>query len=803
MKEGPVLVRNHEDTSVMGKISDELAVIPINDGVVFPYMLVPLILRDDNLIRLIDEALDGNKIVGAFTQIDSEMDMPGPGDLYTTGCAMVLQKMARFPDGHVRIIGQGLSRIEIGCFTDDEPFMRAKIKLLVEPPADSDEGLALVRNVSGAFAQLVGKSEFYPDDLLNVIPGIEGPGRLADLLASNINMDISSRQKALEMIDPIERLEFVYQNINNELKIATIGERIKDDVHREMDREQKEYYLRQQIRAIQKELGDTDLTGELDELRDSIDIKVMPEHVREMAIREWNRLSRMSSSSSEYNVTRTYLDCVLDLPWEDLRHDILDIAEAKKILDRDHYDLDTVKERLLEFLAVRKLNEGSKGTIICLTGPPGVGKTSLGRSIASAMGRDFVRISLGGIRDEAEIRGHRRTYIGAMPGKILQGIRTAGTRNPVFMLDEIDKLGNDHRGDPSSALLEVLDSQQNSTFLDNYINMPFDLSGVMFITTANVKESIPVPLLDRMEIIDIPGYITSEKVKIARDFLIPRQLDENGIKAGKIEITDEALYEIIEKYTREAGVRNLERKIGSIARKIARKLVEGKRGPYRITPRNIKNYLGAKDFHRQEMLSAPEAGVATGMAKTATGGVILFIEALAIKGSGKVKLTGQLGDVMKESAETAMSFVRAHISDSGNNEKFFEKHDIHLHIPAGAVPKDGPSAGIAIAAALTSLATGRKVRNDTAVTGEITLTGKVLPVGGIKDKVIAAHRAGILNVILPAQNRNALDEIPGEVLNDVEFVFVDRVEDVLERALIPGDGKVVDRKGRGRQRNNG
>ncbi|MBN1165261.1 MAG: endopeptidase La [Candidatus Krumholzibacteriota bacterium] len=772
---------NHE---LLKRIKNELAVIPINDGVVFPYMLVPLVLTDPSLIRLVEEVLEGERIVGVFTQIDQQVATPGTEDLYPVGCAMLIQKMARFPDNQIRIIGQGLSRIGINYFLSTEPYLRASIEIMEEPERQDDRVKALLQNVASLFVKLVDKSESYPEDLKNVVSDIKNPGRLADLLASNIDMNIPERQSALELLDPVERLTYVYEFLNNELEIARIGEKIRRDVHQEMDKEQKEYYLRQQIKAIQRELGDGDSEVELDDLKEKIDEITMPDYVRKTALKEWNRLARMSSGSAEYTVTRTYIDWILDLPWEYSTGDILEMDKAKNVLNREHYDLEQVKERILEFLSVKKLRKDTKGSILCFTGPPGTGKTSLGKSIASALGRQFVRISLGGIKDEAEIRGHRRTYIGALPGRIIQGIRSAGTNNPVFMLDEIDKLGNSFQGDPSAALLEVLDPEQNHSFEDHYLNLPFDLSRVMFITTANIRESIPPPLLDRMEVLEIPGYITDEKIQIARRFLVPRQLRENGISEKKLEITEDAIQAIIDRYTREAGVRNLERKIATIARKVAKKLVEGKKGPFRVSSRNLKSYLGTKDFPDQEMLSRPEIGVSTGMAKTSSGGVILFVEALAMKGRGTVKLTGHLGEVMKESAEAAVSFVRSHYFDQLWEKNFFENNDIHLHIPAGAVPKDGPSAGIAIIASLASLAMHREVRNDLAMTGEITLTGKVLPVGAVKEKVIAAHRAGIREVILPAPNRKDLEDIPPVITKEMRFRFIENVEEGISLALI-------------------
>ncbi len=780
------MIDSGEHRIVLEEIPEELAVIPINDGVVYPYMLIPLILTDDNLIRLIDEALADRKIIGVFTQKDQEVANPGTEDIYQTGCALLIQKMGRFPDGHVRIVGQGLSRIRIVRFTDDFPFMRARVEILEEEESEDDRTKALMRNVINAFFRIVDSSESYSDEIKGVVSNIKEAGKLTDMLAANLNIEISKKQQVLETIDPSERLSLIYEYVSNELEILKIGEKIKKDVRKEMDREQREYYLRQQIRAIQRELGEDDATVELEELKEQVERKEMPEEARAAATRELSRLQKMSPNSAEYTVSRTYLYWLLELPWQESTDDIMDIAAARKVLDRDHYDLDQVKERILEFLSVKKLKKSVMGSIICFVGPPGVGKTSLGRSIASALGRRFVRISLGGVRDEAEIRGHRRTYVGALPGRIIQSIKTSGSNNPVFMLDEIDKLGSDFRGDPAAALLEVLDPEQNHSFEDHYIGLPFDLSRVMFITTANVRDTIPTPLLDRMEVLDLPGYITSEKLHIAKRFLVPRQIEQNGLPSGKLVIQDDAINAIIENYTREAGVRALERRIAAIARKAAKKLAEGKRGPYRVTQRNLRQYLGAPDHPGQEILPRPEVGVATGMARSTAGGVILFIEALKVRGRGTLKLTGHLGEVMKESAEAAMSFVKSSCDDGLVEEDFFETYDIHLHIPAGAVPKDGPSAGITIATSLFSLATGRKVRNDVSMTGEITLTGKVLPVGGVKDKVIAAYRAGIREVILPTLNRKDLEEIPDKVKKRLRFTFVDKVDEGIKVAIMDG-----------------
>ena len=784
MRMGTEIDKIAEGSDLLHEIPDELAIIPIHDAVVFPYMLIPLILTDANLIRLIDEALAGSKMLGVFTQINKEITKPGTNDIYRTGCALLIQKMARFPDGHVRIIGQGLARIEIKHFTDDTPFMRARVAISSESDPIDDRVKALMRTVVTAFFRIVDASESYPDEIKGIVSSIKSAGRLADMLTANLPMEIADKQKVLEILDPVKRLRFVYEFLTNEIEIVKIGEKIKHDVRKEMDKDQREYYLRQQMKAIQKELGEEDAALELDELRTRIDEAAMPATAREAALKEWGRLKKMSASSAEYIVARTYLDWLLELPWEQSTQDILDIDRARRILNADHYDLDQVKERILEFLSVKKLKKSLKGSILCFVGPPGVGKTSLGKSIASALGRTFVRISLGGIRDEAEIRGHRRTYIGAFPGKIVQGIRTAGNNNPVFMLDEIDKLGQDFRGDPASALLEVLDPEQNYSFEDHYINLPFDLSRVMFITTANVRDTIPAPLLDRMEVLELPGYITFEKTQIAKRFLIPRQLSESGVPPRKLLIGSDALATIVERYTREAGVRGLERCIASIARKSARKLVERSRGPFRVTRTNLKSYLGPEEYPEEEKRPRAAVGVSTGMARSAAGGTILFIEAITVRGSGKLKLTGSLGDVMKESAEAALSFVKSRYSAEVHERTFFEGYDIHLHVPAGAVPKDGPSAGVPIAAALASLALNRRVRSDVAMTGEVTLTGNVLPVGAIKEKVIAANRAGIREIILPRLNAKDLEEIPDRITRGMRFRFIDRVDEGIALALV-------------------
>jgi len=769
----------------MANIPKELAILPVNDAVVFPLMMVPLILRDPNLLRLADEALAEHKIIGAFTQKNQEIDHPGPQDIYNVGTAIHIQKMIRFPNGEMRLLAQGISRISLVETTQVAPYLRGRVEVLEDEEDNSDTEKAYMQAVVRTFSKMIDDSENLTDELKIIIDNVKEGGRLADVVATNLNIDLDRKQNLLEITEVSERLRLLSKYLVDEMEVLQLGKKLQADVKKEMDREQREYYLRQQLKAIRRELGeDDDRTMETEELREKIDEAKLTEEAREVAVKELDRLQKMSPGAAEYTVSKTYIDWILELPWTEATEDNLDIKKAAKVLDEDHYDLAMVKERILEFLSVKKLKDSMKGSIINFVGPPGVGKTSLGKSIARAMGREFVRISLGGMRDEAEIRGHRRTYIGALPGRIIQGMRTAGAVNPVFMLDEIDKLGSDFRGDPASALLEVLDPAQNDSFEDHYLNMKYDLSRVLFITTSNMLDTIPRPLLDRMETIELPGYITVDKVEIAKQYLVPRQLDDNGIPPKLLTITDEALRHIIRGYTREAGVRELERKIGSICRKMAKRIASGNKRKVKITPRNVHKYLGQEEYSSELARKKATVGVVTGLAKTWAGGEILFIEALKMKGSGRLRLTGQLGGVMRESAEAALSFVEANFSKKGEDPEFFAHNDIHIHVPAGAVPKDGPSAGVAIACTLASLLFDKPVRNDIAMTGEITLTGRVLPIGGVKDKVIAAHRAGIRTVLLPKDNKRDLDEIPDIIKKDLTILTMSKASDAIEKALI-------------------
>jgi ATP-dependent Lon protease len=769
----------------MANIPKELAILPVNDAVVFPLMMVPLILRDPNLLRLADEALAEQKIIGAFTQKNQDTDHPGPQDIYKVGTAIHIQKMIRFPNGEMRLLAQGISRIRLVETTQVAPYLRGRIEVLEDHEDHSDTEKAYMQAVIRTFSRMIDESEQLSDELKIIIDNLKEGGRLADVVATNLNIELERKQNLLEEVEVSERLRLLSQYLVDEMEVLQLGKKLQADVKKEMDREQREYYLRQQLKAIRRELGEEDdRTMETEELRTKIEEAHMTEESREVALKELDRLQKMSPGAAEYTVSKTYIDWILDLPWTDATDDNLDIKAAEKVLNEDHYDLEMVKERILEFLSVKKLKQSMKGSIINFVGPPGVGKTSLGKSIARAMGREFVRISLGGMRDEAEIRGHRRTYIGALPGRIIQGMRTAGSINPVFMLDEIDKLGSDFRGDPASALLEVLDPAQNDSFEDHYLNMKYDLSRVLFITTANMLDTIPRPLLDRMETIELPGYITVDKVEIAKQYLLPRQLDDNGIPPKSLTMTDEGLRHLIRAYTREAGVRELERKIGSICRKMAKRIASGNRRKVKITPRNMHLYLGQQEYSSEFARKSAAVGVVTGLAKTMSGGEILFIEALKMKGTGRLRLTGQLGGVMRESAEAALSYVESNFAKKSTDPEFFSNNDIHIHVPAGAVPKDGPSAGVAIACTIASLLFNVPARHDVAMTGEITLTGRVLPIGGVKDKVIAAHRAGIRTVLLPRENKRDLDEIPDPIKQDLNIVTMTRASEAIDKALI-------------------
>ena len=789
MKENKLKIGNQldfEDLMIqMANIPKELAILPVNDAVVFPLMMVPLILRDPNLLRLADEALAEHKIIGAFTQENQETEHPGPQDIYKVGTAIHIQKMIRFPNGEMRLLAQGISRIKLLETTQVAPYLRGRIEVLEDIEENTDTEKAYMQTVVRTFSQMIDESEHLSDELKIIVNNVKEGGRLADVIATNLNIDLDRKQKLLEECVVGARLKILSRYLVDEMEVLQLGKKLQADVKKEMDREQREYYLRQQLKAIRRELGEEDdRTLETEELREKIDEADLNEEAREVALKELDRLQKMSPGAAEYTVSKTYIDWILEIPWTSATEDNLDIDVAAKVLDEDHYDLDMVKERILEFLSVKKLKESMKGSIVNFVGPPGVGKTSLGKSIARAIGRNFQRISLGGMKDEAEIRGHRRTYIGALPGRIIQGMRAAGSVNPVFMLDEIDKLGSDFRGDPASALLEVLDPAQNDSFEDHYLNLRYDLSKVLFITTSNMLDTIPRPLLDRMETIELPGYITMDKVEIAKQYLLPRQLEENGVSRKLLSITEEGFRSIIRAYTREAGVRELERKIGNICRKMARRIASGNKRAVKITQRNVHNYLGLPEYSSEIARKKPAVGVVTGLAKTMAGGEILFIEALKMKGNGHLRLTGQLGGVMRESAEAALSYVEANYLKKAKDPAFFERHDIHIHVPAGAVPKDGPSAGVAIATTITSLLFERPARADLAMTGEITLTGRVLPVGGVKDKVIAAHRAGIRTILLPSENKRDLSEIPDTIKKKLEIITVSKASEAIDKTLI-------------------
>jgi len=767
-------------------VPQELAILPISDAVIFPYMMVPLVLTDEKLIQLADDCLAGDKILGAFTQRetdpedDEQEEIPDEDLVYPVGTAVKIQKMLRFPDGSMRLLGQGIARCRITEIIATEPYLRARAETLEEKVQEDSRTLAYMRGVANNFLKIIDASENLSDELKVVVLNIDDAGRLADLIATNLDIDVAEKQEILEETSPRKRLQILTKIVMRELDVLELGQQLQTSVRKSIDKDQREYYLRQQLKAIQRELGEADEGSvELDDLRETIAQADLPEKVRAAAEREYDRLSRMSPGASEYTVSKTYLDWLLELPWNVSSDDKLDLKRAEEILERDHYGLEDVKERILEYLAVRKLKPDHHGPILCLVGPPGVGKTSLGRSVADAIGREFFRFSLGGMRDEAEIRGHRRTYVGAMPGRIIAGIKECGTNNPVFMLDEIDKLGQDFRGDPASALLEVLDPEQNSSFTDHYLTLPFDLSGVMFITTANMLDTVPRPLLDRMEVIQLPGYTNLEKLQIAKRYLMPRQIEDNGLTRKQIRFTDAGLMKLIEAYTREAGVRNLERTIGSVCRKVARAVAGRKRKRHSITARSLVDYLGPPSYSGDRLRKRAKVGVATGLAWTMVGGKILYIEGVTMPGgNGQLRLTGQLGSVMQESAVAAYSYLRNRFGERDDYRNFFTKRDVHIHLPAGAIPKDGPSAGIAMASVLLSLLIDKAIDRKTAMTGEITLTGQVLPIGGLLEKVLAAHRAGIDRIIIPQANEVDLEDIPDEVREEIEFVPVAHVDDV-------------------------
>ncbi len=779
-------------------IPERLPIIPVRNTVFFPHQFIPLAIGRPKSLRLIEYALKENTLIGVVAQKEGSIDDPSPDDLYNVGTVARILKVIDLPDGSKSAFIQGISRFKIHQFIQKEPFFAAAIEVVSETyPKDDLKIEALATNLKNLFQKASDLAPEITTEHQAMISNLREPAVVGDLVIAFTNLPVDEKQEILEIFDVEKRLEKVTYVFNRYLQTLELGKKIQSEVQDEISRSQREMYLRQQLKAIQKELGEYEETSDVGDLKKRLEKADLPEEVRKVAEKELDRLSRMHPASAEYTVSRTYLEWLIDLPWTISTVDNLDIEAVQKKLDSDHYGLEKVKKRILEYLAVRKLKNDMRGPILCFVGPPGVGKTSLGRSIAEALGRNFVRISLGGVRDEAEIRGHRRTYIGALPGRIIQGIKRASSNNPVFMLDEIDKVGADFRGDPSAALLEVLDPEQNHSFSDHYLEVPFDLSKVMFIATANMQDTIIPALRDRMEIIEIPSYIEEEKVQIAKHFLVPKQIKEHGLLDDWIDFKDEALHRIIRAYTREAGVRNLERQIAAICRGVAKEVASGQKEKTVVTAEVLPQFLGPEKYYSEVAERIDEPGVATGLAWTPMGGDILFVEATKMEGTGKLILTGQLGEVMKESAQAALSYIRAHAEEFGIEKNFHEKYDIHIHVPAGAIPKDGPSAGVTIFIALLSLLTGRLVNNDVAMTGEITLRGKVLPVGGIKEKVLAAHRSGIKKVILPERNAADTVEIPEPVKHEMKFLFVKKMADLVKHAL---SNRKANRNHKGKQK---
>jgi ATP-dependent Lon protease len=775
----------HED-SVEEPVENVMPILPLKETVVFPDSMIPLAIGQERSIRLVDEAVANDRPIALVTSREGDDEAQSADDLYSVGTAAVIHKMIRVPDGTLRILVQGLRRVRLTRIVQDDPYLVGEFEELPDVITREKEIAALARNVEALFSRIIALVPYLPDELQLAATNAEEPSALANLIATTMRLKTAEKQELLEEADVEARLRQLTVILNRELELLELGTKIQSQVHSEMEKSQREYFLRSQLKAIQEELGEGDeQQAEIAELRAQIEEANLPEEAEKQARRELDRLAKLPSAAAEYGVIRTYLEWILSLPWDKTTEDDLDLEKARKILDEDHYDLEKVKERIIEHLAVSKLKRDLSGPILCFVGPPGVGKTSLGQSIARALGRKFVRIAVGGVRDEAEIRGHRRTYIGAMPGTIIRALRDAGTKNPVFMIDEIDKMGSDWRGDPSSAMLEVLDPAQNSSFRDHYLDLPFDLSRILFICTGNQLETIPPPLLDRMEVIRLSGYTEEEKLGIAKRYLVPKQLEAHGLSSEQAKFTDNALRLVIREYTREAGVRNLDREIAALCRKSAAEIAGGKRKRVRIDERRVRSWLGRPRFSGEIRKRTSDPGVATGLAVTPVGGDVLYIEATAMPGEGRLIVTGQLGEVMRESAQAALSWVRSHASDLGLEADWFEGKDVHIHVPAGAVPKDGPSAGIALATALASLALNRPVSEEGAMTGEITLTGQVLPIGGVREKVLAAQRAGVTTVVLPKENEGDLDDLPREVRKSMNFVPADSIDEVIEAAF-PG-----------------
>jgi ATP-dependent Lon protease len=783
-----IVVVTAEEQQQAEELGDELPatlpVLPLKETVVFPESMTPLAIGQERSIKLIDDVVGGDRLLALVTVRDEEADTPGWEDLYGVGTAAVVHKMIRVPDGTLRILVQGIRRVRLERRVLDEPYLVGEFVEFPDVVEESREVEALTRNVQSLFGRIIGLVPYLPEELQIAAANVDDPSALCHLVASTLRLKTEEKQKLLELVDVEERLREVSLILNRELEVFELGTKIQSQVQSELEKGQREFFLRQQMKAIQEELGESDPEqAEMQELRERLEELNLPEDVEKAAMRELSRLERLPSAAAEYGVIRTYLDWIVTLPWSVVTEDNLDLDRARQVLDEDHFDLEKVKDRILEHLAVSKLRRDPSGQILCFVGPPGVGKTSLGQSIARTLERKFARISVGGVRDEAEIRGHRRTYIGAMPGTIIRALRDAESMNPVMLIDEIDKMGSDYRGDPASAMLEVLDSEQNKSFRDHYLDLPFDLSKVLFICTANAVDTIPRALLDRMDMIPLSGYTEDEKLGIAKRYLVPKQIEAHGLLPERLTISDKALRLIIREYTHEAGVRGLERRIADLLRKAARKVAEGYEGKIRVDERRVRSWLGPRRFSGEVRRRTATPGVATGLAYTEAGGDVLFIEATAYAGKGKLTITGQLGEVMQESAQAAHSWVRSHTDELGLPAEWFSEHDVHVHVPAGAVPKDGPSAGVTMATAIASLVRGMPVSDEVGMTGELTLTGQVLPIGGVREKVLAAQRAGLKRVVLPRENEHDLDELPAETKRELDFVLVDTIEEVLDVAL--------------------